>query len=165
MKMRKRMRRKKIMKMRKEEVRKLKKVVKNISNFVKRIIFVSVGNALPCPMPYPVINTILSYLLPVRGAANIGPVTTDDSKDDEKNDMIELYLTMAHAFGDVQAIMLDCEPSAMYPQYIKYISEQIVLLVKMFEDLVEKVKSTGLQISSEGLDIEHTGGEEEKVMK
>merc|ERR1719233_2842255 len=135
MKMRKRMRRKKIMKMRKEEVRKLKKVVKNISNFVKRIIFVSVGNALPCPMPYPVIDTILSYLLPVRGAANIGPVTTDDSKDEEKNDMIELYLTMAHAFGDVQVIM--------------------------FEDLVEKVKSTGLQISSEGLDIEHTGGEEE----
>merc|ERR1719233_2055494 len=158
MKMRKRMRRKKIMKMRKEEVRKLKKVVMNISNFVKRIIFASVGNALPCPMPYPVINTILSYLLPVRGAANIGPVTTDDSKDDEKNDMVELYIAMAQVFDHVQVLMFSCEPSAMYPQCI---TEHIVLLVKMFEDLVEKVKSTGLQISSEGLDNEHTGGEEE----
>merc|ERR1719233_2693124 len=155
MKMRKRMRRKKIMKMRKEEVRKLKKVVKNISNFVKRIIFVSVGNALPCPMPYPVINTILSYLLPVRGAANIGPVTTDDSKDDEKNDMIELYLAMAPVFHHVQVIMFSCEPTLIY---LRYNTEQIVLLVKKFEDLVGKVKSTGLQISSEGLDIEHTGG-------
>ena len=50
-----------------EEVMKLKKVVDNISIFVKRIILASVGNSLPCHMPYPVINTILSYLLPVRG--------------------------------------------------------------------------------------------------
>merc|ERR1712179_844354 len=43
-----------------EEVKKLKQVIENISNFVKRIILNSVSNSLPCPMPYPVINTLPS---------------------------------------------------------------------------------------------------------
>merc|ERR1712083_859436 len=146
---------------------KLKKVVKNISNFVKRIIFVSVGNVLPCPLPYPVINTILSYLLPVRGAVNIGPVNTNDSFN-ENNCMKGLYLSMSEVFHHIQMIMFNkgIVPSlsngegAMYHQYT---TGMVKLLVTSFEVLVETVKSTGLQISFEGLDIEHTGGEEEKV--
>merc|ERR1719233_1735665 len=155
MKMRKRMRRKKIMKMRKEEVRKLKKVVKNISNFVKRIIFASVGNSLPCPMPYPVINTILSYLLPVRGAANIGLVTNDDSKEGERNDMIGLYLAMAEVFDLVKMVMFNIVVNTIVigPSTLKE------TLVKKFKDLVERVTSTELQISFEGLDIKVTGSE------
>jgi len=133
-----------------KEVMKLKQVVTNISTFVKRIIFASVGNSLPCPMPYPVISTILSFLLPVRGAVNIGPVTTDDSKDVEKNGMVRLYFAMTEVFDHVQMIMFNGGLSAIYHQFI---TEQIELLVEMFEVLVERVKSTGLQISFEGLDI------------
>ena len=86
----------------KEEVMKLKQVVNYISNIVKRIIDASVGNSLPCPLPHPIINTILSYLLPVRGAVNIGPVITDNSKDDENNCTKGLYLSMAEVFHHIQ---------------------------------------------------------------
>jgi len=150
-----------------EEVMKLKKVVDNISNFVKRIILASVSNSLPCHMPYPVINTILSYLLPVRGAVNIGPVSNDDSKEGEREDMERLYLAMTEVFNHVQEIMfiepitVDVEASI----YHQYITEQIELLVEMFQVLVERVKSMGLQISLEGLDIKDTGTEEEKDSK
>merc|ERR1712179_270346 len=137
---------------------KLKKVVDNISNFVKRIILASVSNSLPCHMPYPV---------PVRGAVNIGPVSNDDSKEGEREDMERLYLAMTEVFNHVQEIMfiepitVDVEASI----YHQYITEQIELLVEMFQVLVERVKSMGLQISLEGLDIKDTGTEEEKDSK
>ena len=54
------------------------------------------------------------------------------------------------------------ELSATYHQYT---TGMVKLLVTSFEALVETVKSTGLQISFEELDIYHTGGEEEKVSK
>jgi len=151
----------------KEEMMKLREVVDNISNFVRRVMIASVGHSLPCPMSYPVINTILSYLLPVRGAVNIGPVSNDDSKEGEREDMERLYLAMTEVFNHVQEIMfiepitVDVEASI----YHQYITEQIELLVEMFQVLVERVKSMGLQISLEGLDIKDTGTEEEKDSK
>ena len=139
----------------KEEVMKLRQVVDNISIFVKRIISASLGNSLPCPMPYPVINTILSYLLPVRGAVNIGLVTNDDSKEGERNDMIGLYLAMAEVFDLVKRVMFNIVVNTivMGPSTLKE------TLVEKFEDLVERVTSTELQISFEGLDIKVTGSE------
>jgi len=143
----------------KEKVMKLKQVVNNISNFVKRIILASVGNSLPSPMPYPVINIILSYLLPVKGAVNIGLVTNDDSKEGERKEMKRLYLVMAEVFGHVQVIMFISGPITIeFSTYHQYITEEIELLVEMFEVLVERVKSTGLQISFEGLDIKRYQG-------
>jgi len=139
----------------KEEVMKLRQVVDNISIFVKRIISASLGNSLPCPMPYPVINTILSYLLPVRGAVNIGLVTNDDSKEGERNDMIGLYLAMAEVFDLVKRVMFNIVVNTIVigPSTLKE------TLVEKFEDLVERVTSTELQISFEGLDIKVTGSE------
>jgi len=140
----------------KEEVTKLRQVVDNISNFVKRIILASVSNSLPSPMPYPVINTILSFLLPVRGAVNIGLLaTTDDSKEGERNDMIGLHLVMAEVYDLVKMIMFNIEAYSivMDPSTLKE------MLVVKFEVLVERVKRTELQISFEGLDIKDSGGE------
>jgi len=143
----------------KEKVMKLKQIVNNISNFVKRIILASVGNSLPSPMPYPVINIILSYLLPVKGAVNIGLVTNDDSKEGERKEMKRLYLVMAEVFGHVQVIMFISGPITIeFSEYHHNITEEIELLVEMFEVLVERVKSTGLQISFEGLDIKRHQG-------
>merc|ERR1712243_263244 len=48
-----------------EEVMKLKDSVNNIFNFAKRIMLTILENSFPRPMPYPVMETILSYLLPV----------------------------------------------------------------------------------------------------
>jgi len=144
-----------------EEVKKLKQVIENISNFVKRIILTSVGNSLPCPMPYPVINTILSYLLPVKGAVNIGPVTTEDSKEGERKEMERLYLAMAEIFDHVKVIMFNIEPNTLVTE--PSITEKKELLVGKFEVLVATVKSTQLQVSFEGLDIKDNRGAEEKV--
>jgi len=144
-----------------EEVKKLKQVIENISNFVKRIILTSVGNSLPCPMPYPVINTILSYLLPVKGAVNIGPVTTEDSKEGERKEMERLYLAMAEIFDHVKVIMFNIEPNTLVTE--PSITEKKELLVGKFEVLVATVKSTQLQVSFEGLYIKDNRGAEEKV--
>jgi len=144
-----------------EEVKKLKQVIENISNFVKRIILTSVGNSLPCPMPYPVINTILSYLLPVKGAVNIGPVTTEDSKEGERKEMERLYLAMAEIFDHVKVIMFNIEPNTLVTE--PSIIEKKEMLVGKFEVLVAIVESTQLQVSFEGLDIKENGGAEEKV--
>jgi len=144
-----------------EEVKKLKQVIENISNFVKRIILTSVGNSLPCPMPYPVINTILSYLLPVKGAVNIGPVTTGDSKEGERKEMERLYLAMAEIFDHVKVIMFNIEPNTLVTE--PSIIEKKEMLVGKFEVLVAIVESTQLQVSFEGLDIKENGGAEEKV--
>jgi len=140
----------------KEEVMKLRQIVDNISNFVKRIIVASVGNSLPRPMPYPVINTILSFLLPVRGAVNIGLLaTTDDSKEGERNDMIGLHLLMAKVFDLVKMIMFNIETYSVVldPSSLKE------MLVEKFESLVARVTSTEFQISFEWLDIKDSGGE------
>ena len=147
----------------KEEVMKLKQVFDSISNFVKRIILTSVGDSLPCPMPYPVINTILSYLFPVKGAVNIGLVTADDSKEDERKDMERLYLAMAEVFDHVKVIMFNCEPNTLINE--PSITEKKEMLVEKFEVLVARVTSTQLEASFEGLDMKDTGSEGEKVSK
>jgi len=144
-----------------EEVKKLKQVIENISNFVKRIILTSVGNSLPRPMPYPVINTILSYLLPVKGAVNIGPVTTEDSKEGERKEMERLYLAMAEIFDHVKVIMFNIEPNTLVTE--PSITEKIAMLVGKFEVLVATVESTQFQVSFEGLDIKDNRGAEENV--
>jgi len=144
-----------------KEVMKLKQVVDDIANFVKRIIFTSVGNSLPYPMPYPVIKTILSYLLPVKGAVNIGLVTTDDSIEGERTDMERLYLAMADVFDHVKVIMFNIEPNTLVTE--PSITEKKEMLVGKFEVLMARVKSTQLQVSFEGLDIKDIGGAEEKV--
>jgi len=143
------------------EVTKLKQVIDNISNFVKRIILTSVGNSLPRPMPYPVINTILSYLLPIKGAVNIGPVSTDDAKEGESKEMERLYLAMAEIFDHVKVIMFNIEPNTLVTE--PSITEKKEMLVRKFGVLVTTVNSTQLQVSFEGLDIKDIGGAEEKV--
>jgi len=147
----------------KEEMMKLREVVDNISNFVRRVMIASVGHSLPCPMSYPVINTILSYLLPVRGAVNIGLVTNDDSKEDERKDMIGLYLAMAAVF-DLFKTMMIFNVKAHTTRVIDPTTSKEMLLEK-FEVLVQRVASTELQISFEGLDIKDIRGEDEKVGK
>jgi len=145
----------------KEEVMKLKQVFDSISNFVKRIILTSVGDSLPCPMPYPVINTILSYLFPVKGAVNIGLVTADDSKEDERKDMESLYLAMAEVYEHVQMIMFNTVQDSFVTE--PSLTGKKEMLVEKFEVLVATVKSTQLQVSFEGLDIKDIGGAEEEV--
>merc|ERR1719466_220497 len=109
-------------------------------------------------MPYPVISTILSYLLPVRGAVNIGLISTDDLKDGERKDMERLYLTMAEVFDHVKVIMFNIEPNTLITE--PSITEKKKMLVEKFEVLVERVASTQPQASFEGLDIKDFGGEE-----
>ena len=132
----------------KDEVKELKQVSKNISYFVKRIILSIVGNSLPCPLPYPVISNILSYLLAVKGAVNIGPVTTDDSRMGDKYDMVELYFAMVDVYERVKRIMFVGAPNTIFYS-ILWKNER---LAEKFEALVVRVTSTELQISFEGLD-------------
>jgi len=149
-----------------EEVMKLRQLIDNISNFVKRIIFASVGNSLPYPMPYPVIDTILSYLLSVKGAVNIGPITTDDSKVGEIKDMEMLYIAMANVFDQVKVIMFYIGNGAYHTLVTELepsITKRKEMLEEKFEVLVATVKSTQLQVSFEGLDIKDIGGVEDKV--
>ena len=132
----------------KDEVKESKQVSKNISYFVKRIILSIVGNSLPCPLPYPVISNILSYLLAVKGAVNIGPVTTDDSRMGDKYDMVELYFAMVDVYERVKRIMFVGAPNTIFYS-ILWKNER---LAEKFEALVVRVTSTELQISFEGLD-------------
>jgi len=143
------------------EVIKLRQVMDNISNFVKRIILTSVSNSLPHPMPYPVINTILSYLLPIKGAVNIGPVSTDDAKVAENKEMEKLYLAMAEIFDHVKVIMFNIEPNTLVTE--PSITEKKEMLVRKFEVLMATVKSTQLEVSFEGLVIKDIGGAEEMI--
>jgi len=144
-----------------KEVMKLKQVIDNIAFFVKRIIYTSVGNSLPYPMPYPVIKTILSYLLPVKGAVNIGLVTTDDSIEAERKDMDRLYIAMTEVFDHVKVIMFNIEPNTLVTE--PSLTEKKKMLVEKFKVLMATVQSSQLQISFEGLDINNIEGAEEKV--
>jgi len=146
-----------------KEVKKLKQVIDNICHFLKRIVLAILGNCLPCPMPYPVLKTILSYLHPVKGAVNIGLVSIDDSREGERKDMERLYLSMAEVFDHVKVIMFNIEPNTLVTE--PSIIEKKNMLVKKFEVLVATVTSTELQISFDGLDIKVIEGEEENVAK
>jgi len=146
----------------KEEVMKLRQFVDDISKFLKRIIHASVSNSLPYPMPYPVVSNILSYLLPVRGAVNIGLVTNADSHVGEIRDMESLYLAMATVFDSVKVIMFTIELIALETELS--ITEMKEMLVEKFEGLVATVASSDqLQISLEGLDIKDIEASEEEV--
>ena len=108
-----------------------------------------------------VCSVILFYLLPVRGAVNIGPVTTEDSEEVERKEMEGLYLAMAEIFDHVKVIMFNIEPNTLVTE--PSITEKKELLVGKFEVLVATVKSTQLQVSFEGLDIKDNRGAEENV--
>jgi len=144
-----------------KEVMKLKQVIDDIANFVKRIIYTSLGNSLPFPMPYPVIKTILSYLLPVKGAVNIGLVTTNGSIEGERKDMERLYLAMAEVFDHVKVIMFNIEPNTLITE--PSLTEKKEMLMAKFKALLATVQSSQLQISFEGLDIKNIEGVEERV--
>ena len=90
------------------EVVKLKEAVDNIFNFSKRVLLSILENSFPRTMPYPVIITILSYLLPVKGAGNIGLVSNDEAKQvEERENMVQLYFALAEVYDNVKGIMFD----------------------------------------------------------
>ena len=130
---------------------KLKEIVDNIFNLSKKIILTILENSFPRPMPYPVMRTILSYLLTVKGAGNIGLVSVDDEiKEVERNDMENLYLTLAGIYDHVKDIMFNSFTSvSSSPLNVKK-----AILEEMFENLVATVNSSQLQLNVEGLDIE-----------
>ena len=138
-----------------EEIMKLKEIVDNIYSFVKRIILTILENFFPRPMgrpmPFPVMNTILSYLLSVKGAGNIGLVSDDEIKElAERNDMEKLYHVLAEVYDDVKAVMFDIDPLVFEPS----MKAKKAILVEKFEILVASVSSSQLQLSLEGLSID-----------
>ena len=138
-----------------EEIMKLKEIVDNIFSLVKRIILTILENSFPRPMgrpmPFPVMNTILSYLLSVKGAGNIGLVSSDEVKDVERSDMEKLYHVLAVVYVDVKAVMFDIDPLVIIEPSMK---AKKAILVENFEILVATVNRSQLQLSFEGLDIE-----------
>jgi len=146
-----------------EEVKKLKQVFDRICHFVKRILLAILGNCLPCPMPYPVLKSILSYLHPVKGAVNIGLVRTDDSREVERKDMESLYLAIAEVFDHIKVLMFNIQPNTLITE--PSIIEKKDMLVEKFEVLLETATSTQLQISFDGLDIKDIEEEEESIAK
>ena len=93
------------------EVMKLKEAVDNIFNFSKRVLLSILENSFPRTMPYPVNNTILSYLLPVKGAGNMGLVSNNEAKQvEERKNMVQLYFALADVYDNVKGIMYDTEP-------------------------------------------------------
>ena len=130
---------------------KLKEIVDNIFNLSKKIILTILESSFPRPMPYPVMRTILSYLLHVKGAGDIGLVSDDDEiKKVERNDMESLYLTLAGIYDLVKDIMFNSFTSvASSPLNVKK-----AILEETFENLVATVNSSQLQLNVEGLDIE-----------
>ena len=137
----------------------LKEEVENISNFSKRIILTILENSFPCPMPYPVMNTIQSYLLPVQGAGNIGLVSNDEIKEVERSAMENLYLAMAEVYDHVKMIMFYIEPMIIEP----FLHEKKAILVEKFEILVAVVDRSQLQLDFEGLGLgEDEAGEKVK---
>ena len=140
----------------KEEVLNLKKAVDDIWNLVKRIMLSTLENSLPSPMPYPVMNTILSYLLPIKGTVNIGPITTDnEAKELKRKDMLKLYFQIAEVFIHLKGIMFnthtDIVPFTSTVRELSIIMKEILL--QSFESLVATVASSYLQIHVEGLDV------------
>merc|ERR1719219_2550205 len=111
-------------------------------------------------MPYPVINTILCYLLPIKGAVNIGPVSADDAKEGESNEMEMLYLAMAEIFDHIKVIMFNIEPDLLVTE--PSITKKKEILVEKFEVLVATVEGTQFEVSFEGLDIKDNADAEEK---
>ena len=141
-----------------EEVINLKESVDNIFNFTKRIILTILENSFPRPMPYPVMKTILSYLLPGKGAGKIGLVSHDEVKEMEERLVLDrLYLTLAEVYEHVKMIMFNVE-SVIYEATM--MNERKAILVEYFEILVEIVNSSQLQLSFEGLGIEEIGVDE-----
>jgi len=135
-----------------EEVMRLKEAVDNIFIFSKRIILAILESSLPRPMPYPVMNTILSYLLPVKGAGNIGLVSNDEeAKVVERKDLAELYLALAEVHDHVQMIMFSTDPLVYEPSNM---NEKKTILVEKFEIMVATVNNFQLQLGFEGLGIE-----------
>ena len=85
----------------KDEVKESKQVSKNISYFVKRIILSIVGNSLPCPLPYPVIGNILSYLLAVKGLVCLGPELGSAPYNQV---LLSFFPALTHTFHLVQSL-------------------------------------------------------------
>ena len=139
----------------------LKEAVDGIFIFSKRIILAILENSLPRPMPYPVMNTILSYLLPVKGAGNIGLLSNDEeAKVVERKDLAELYLALAEVHDHVQVIMFSTDPLVYEPSKM---NEKKTILVEKFEIMVATVNNFQLQLGFEGLVIEEIeAGEMEK---
>ena len=134
------------------EVMKLKEAVDNIFNFSKRVLLSILENSFPRPMPYPVMNTILSYLLPVKGAGNMGLVSNDEAKQvEERENMVQLYFALAEVYDNVKGIMFDTEP---LEAEVSMMYKSKAILVENFETLVAAVDSSQLQLSFEGLGIE-----------
>ena len=135
-----------------EEVMRLKEAVHNIFVFSKRIILAILENSLPRPMPYPVMNTILFYLLPVKGAGNIGLLSNDEeAKVVERKDLAELYLALAQVHHHVQMTMFSTDPMVYEPSKM---NEKKTILVEKFEIMVATVNNFQLQLGFEGLGIE-----------
>jgi len=134
------------------EVLKLKQMVDKITVFVKRVMMTILGSSLPCPVPYPAMHIILAYLLPGKGAGNLGQVSIDKNAVElEREWMKQLYLSMAEVFGDVHDIMFYCDldESVSEPPLV----EERRSLEESFSFLVTKVKDSELQVSIEGLEI------------
>jgi len=130
-----------------EEVMKLKEAVNNIFNFAKRVLLSILENSFPRPMPYPVMKTILSYLLPDKGAGHMGLVSNDEVKEVEEGMYMDrLYITLAKVYDRVKRIMFNTKPleSEVYKMY-----EDKSILVETFESLVAAVDSSQLQLSFE----------------
>jgi len=134
------------------KVLELKRQVGKIVNFVKNVMMRILSTCLPCSLPYPVMNLILSHLLCEEGVAKIGQVAVEEGiKVEEIRNMDELYNAMAYMFYDFQYIMfipnllLEIEPSLF---------EKKVKLIEKFHLLESSVGSTQLELGFEELEIE-----------
>merc|ERR1712142_1036999 len=138
-------------------------MVDKIIVFLKRVMMTILSSSLPCPVPYPAMHIILAYLLPGKGAGNLGQVSIDkNAVEVEREWMKQLYLSMAEVFGDVRAIMFYCDldESLSEPPLVeerRSLEERFVeerrSLEESFSFLVTKVKDSELQVSIEGLEI------------
>jgi len=137
-----------------EEVMKLKEAAVQISKFVNGIILALLEKSFPHTMPYPVMTTILSNLLSVKGAGNMGLVSSiDEGKEVERKTMEEIYLPMADIFDIAKEIMFYTDPETYETEpSIIYIEKQAIIGSK-FEMLMSIVNSSQLQISVEGMSV------------
>ena len=138
-----------------EEVMKLKEAAVQISKFVNGIILALLEKSFPHTMPYPVMTTILSNLLSVKGAGNLGLVSSiDEGKEVERKTMEEIYLPMADIFEVAKEVMFYTDPMDTYEteSSIIYIERQAIIGRK-FEMLVSTVNSSQLQIRVDGMGV------------
>merc|ERR1712098_587510 len=134
------------------EVNELKQMVDKISVFLKRVMMTILSSSLPCPVPYPAMNTILAYLLPGKGGCNLGQVSINETDMEvEREAMEQLYLSMAEVFDYVKVIMFNIEPNTLVTE--PSIVEKRRNLEENFSVLVTKVSDSELQIFIEGLEI------------